>query len=136
MPPDHTTNPTLRLASDHHAAIRLLAEYGGFHDALIERLIQDYARRRVELHVDDVFSGLVTHDVSSGWIRFDGIEHLYCQIPFVGGEVRIEDMEVSPAAVGFTVSFGLTTTEWTDSGEFKTIRLDLTARSLTIGHPT
>jgi hypothetical protein len=106
--------------------------YGDFHDCIIECLVQNFAEKRLEMHIDNLFSGLESNKSQPGAIIFEQIEYLACQIPYVGGEVRIEGVEVFEAEDGFKLEFDLTTTEWMDSEEFKTIKTGVEARQMSV----
>lgn len=117
-------------AHSYNEARNLLDSYGDFHDCSIVCLIQDFAQKRVEIHIDNVFGGLESHSIQPGAIVFEQIEYLSCQIPYVGGKVRIEGVEVFEDENGFILKFELTTTEWMDSEEFKIIKADVKAKQI------
>lgn len=101
-----------------------LGFYGDFHDCRVEYLVQNFTKRRLEIHIENLFDGLVSDEISqSGVIVFEQVEYLVCQIPYVGGEVYISGIEVSEEEDGLKLDLDVTTTEWMDSEEFKTIQL-------------
>lgn len=104
--------------------------YAGFHDAYLLKVVCDYEARRVELFLDDLHAGLETTLVRPGALVFEGVEWSFCQLPFVGGAIRIEGMTVSGSDAGVVTTFELTTTEWTASEDFAVIRLEITARDI------
>ena len=113
-------------------AAEALRVHGDFHDCFIEKLVMDYAENRVVLHLDDLWSGVAATPPKPGAVLLHGVEALFCQLPFVGGEVRIEGVALTRATVGFKLSFEVTTTEWVDSEDFKVLRLEVTAREMVL----
>ena len=125
-------HPSSTGGSGREAVSEPLRLHGDFHDCYICKLVVDFAGRRVELHLDDLFSGVESEVVRPGTLHFDEVEWAFCQIPFVGGEVRIEGIDLATSPLGVAVSFQLTTTEWADTPDFKVIRLEITARDVRV----
>lgn len=125
MHPNHKSDP-------FDDAAQVLRVHGDFHDCFIERLVMDYAENRVLLHLDDLWSGVETTPPQPGAVLLNGVDALFCQLPFVGGEVRIEGVELARTTHGFKLSFEVTTTEWIDSEDFKVLRLEVTAREMVL----
>lgn len=110
----------------------LLNSYGDFHDSSILCLIQNFQEKRLEIHIDNLFSGLESNLIQPGIIIFEKVEYLFCNIPYVGGDVRIEGVELFRTKDGFKLKFELTTTEWMDSEEFKIIKVDVITSQMSI----
>ena len=117
---------------DMRGVIDLFQAHGDFHDCFIERLVIDYTDRRVAIHLDDISAGLVSDGSTSGVVHFGDVESVFCQIPFVGGEVRIDGAQVSETELGLSVCFQLTTTEWMNTVEFEVIRLEIIAKKISL----
>ncbi len=94
---------------------KLLDSYGDFHDCFIMCLIQDFAKKRVEIHIDNIFSGLITGNTQPGAIILEQVEYIFCSIAYIGGEIRIEGLKLLEAEDEFILNFELTTTEWMNS---------------------
>ena len=124
--------PRTYLARSFDEASLLLADFGDFHDATVLRLVLDYAAGQVEVYVDDVFSGLEGQAAQPGVIRIEGVQRIACQIPFVGGQVRIEGVEIQRTEQGLTLDFSLTTTEWLDVEDFCVVRLVVDGRLIAV----
>lgn len=103
-----------------------LDRLGGLHDCVIEAVGLDYARRAVTLRLADLNAGLVDAEGAPGRIVLSDVDASYCHLPFVGGEVRIEDATVTAAGAGVTLDLGLTTTEWLPTAEFRRVQLRVT----------
>lgn len=119
-------------ANNYGEAKRLLDLYGDFHDCSIVCLVQDFSAKRAEIHLDSVSCGLEHPSTRPGALVLEQIEYLVFRIPFVGGEVRIEGVELSEANEGFIVKFDVTTTEWTDSKDFAEIKAEVHARHMCV----
>lgn len=121
-------------ANSSEEAQELFEHYGGLHDCTITKLVQDYANMCVQIYLDDLYCGLDGMNSCPGVLILEKIDHIFFRVPYVGGEVRIDGIEVDHKKKCIAVRLYLSTTEWTDSDEFKHVDASVTCRSITVEH--
>ena len=126
-------NEKIDKVCSYDEAKEFLDHYGDFHDCIIKCLTQNFFEKRLEIQIDDLFSGIELDKIQPGILVFEQIEYLACQTPYVGGQIRIEGAElIKSEKGGLKLEFDLTTTEWVDSEEFKAIKVGVEAKKIFI----
>ncbi|MCP4498949.1 MAG: hypothetical protein GY822_03155 [Deltaproteobacteria bacterium] len=110
----------------------VLEHYGDFHDAIILKISSDYSAKPLEIQLDNINAGL--HDVLPVPCRIIAldVELQHICIPFIGGVLRIEDLELSKSNHRSKLTFGLATTEWLDTDIFENIELVVESPNITV----
>lgn len=118
------------IAHTNEEAEDMLEACDGLHDATLLSTVTDYSNKHIDLLLSGLCFAREDQSAQSATLRFEQIDRLIIQVPFIGGEIRVEGVDLRESREGTHWTFDLTTTEWLDSDEFRVIRLEVDARKV------
>ena len=122
-------------AVDWEQCQQVLNSFGGFHDCFILDVRISLQEQRLMLWLDDLYSALderPRREPVPGILCFTGIEKLVSHLAFVGGQVRLDGLELREKGAWLEFELGVTMTEWIPGPDFAGVGMKVSCREFSV----
>ncbi|HEX5750083.1 MAG TPA: hypothetical protein VFZ09_27890 [Archangium sp.] len=125
----------LERAVDWERSQQVLDAFGGFHDCFILDVRISFQAQSLTLWIDDLYSALderPRREPVPGILCFTGIEKLVSHLAFVGGEVRLNGLELREKGALLEFELDVTMTEWIAGPDFAGVGMKVSCREFSV----